>query len=228
MKRRDYARAIEDYETILKLDKDDAAAHNNLQEAKRLLGRANPIKWLGRKLELIPKEFVPETSSEYIKRAMQRPQSDYEGRVADYTAAIDLNPKNHLAYSYRGGEYYHQGLFELSLEDDTQVINLVPDSAAYFNNRGEVYFAMGLYKKAFADFKTGYELDAQDQFVRAGMAITLHATGHTERAYKLWNSLIEENDIFKSSKLAGSRLRWHPILISEAEKLIDGLNTFQE
>jgi tetratricopeptide (TPR) repeat protein len=61
-------------------------------------------------------------------------KGQYDKAVADYTRAIETNPKNSIAYNNRGNAYWHLGDQSASLADHKKAIELDPrDPNAYYN-----------------------------------------------------------------------------------------------
>ena len=60
-------------------------------------------------------------------------QSKFDLATADYSQAIQLDPKMALAFDNRGDAYCKQGKFDLAIADCTQAIQLDPkDKTAYY------------------------------------------------------------------------------------------------
>ena len=62
---------------------------------------------------------------------------NYEHALADYTKAIEQNPKFDNAYWYRGEIYKQQKKYDLALTEYTKAIELNP-SPNYYRGRGVV------------------------------------------------------------------------------------------
>lgn len=84
-----------------------------------------------------------------------RSQGDYDRALADYTQAVETNPKDHRPYFNKGLVYlYRKGDFTLAVDAFTQVIQLKPDSesqALSYKGRGTAYQFLGDYDRAIAD-----------------------------------------------------------------------------
>jgi tetratricopeptide (TPR) repeat protein len=114
------------------------------------------------------------------------------------------------------------------IADYTEAIRLNPQFVDAYNNRGEVYFARGNYPAALADFEKADAIEPHDHFVVAGLAITHHALGDTEKAKRLWLYLVNEDMNFLEVDWVKKELNWHDTLGEEAAKLINkivGLDT---
>ena len=63
--------------------------------------------------------------------------------IADYTAALRINPNYANAYYGRGFVYHARGQEDLAIADYTSVLRINPNNAYAYNNRGAAYHAKG-------------------------------------------------------------------------------------
>jgi len=82
----------------------------------------------------------------------------YDRAIADYTKAIELNPKFADAYNFRGIAYRKIGQYDRAIADHTKMIELVPEFAGGYINRGSVFVSKGEYDRAISDFSKAIEL----------------------------------------------------------------------
>jgi tetratricopeptide (TPR) repeat protein len=75
----------------------------------------------------------------------------WEEAIAEYTAAIEIDPDNAEAYANRGVSYAEKGNYELSIVDYNKAIELDPQNAILYYNRAIAYNNLGEYDKAVAD-----------------------------------------------------------------------------
>ncbi|MBI1921769.1 MAG: tetratricopeptide repeat protein [Geobacter sp.] len=103
---------------------------------------------------------------------MQHPEYSYNNRgtayrdkgqldpaIADYTRAIELDPKYAHAYNNRGNAYNDKGQLDPAIADYTRAIELDPKFVTAYNNRGCAYYGRGQYDQAIADHTRAIELD---------------------------------------------------------------------
>ena len=83
--------------------------------------------------------------------------------VECYTKAIELDPKNAVAYNNRGVSYKIKGEYDKAIIDHSKVIELNPEIAEAYYNRGITYKEKGEYDKAIADFNKAIELDPKNK-----------------------------------------------------------------
>lgn len=81
-----------------------------------------------------------------------------EEAIAEYTRAIEFNPKCAKAYSNRGLALHDIGHYDTAIEDCTKAIELDPSAALAFNNRGLAYDKKGKLDEAVADFTQAIQL----------------------------------------------------------------------
>ena len=63
-------------------------------------------------------------------------KGDYQGAVADYTKAIDINPQNSNAYSNRGAAKHDLKDYQGAIADWNKAIEINPQNADAYSNRG--------------------------------------------------------------------------------------------
>lgn len=88
-----------------------------------------------------------------ICRGMARhARRDYEGAIADATAAIKIAPKDPWAYHNRAVAFFARNEFDKALADADLAIKLDPGEPAHHANRASILFARKAYDRAIADF----------------------------------------------------------------------------
>lgn len=105
-------------------------------------------------------KLAPQNGEIYRARGYfySRIKKDYEKGICDLTKAIELNPKDSLAYRYRGLSYIESKDFERAILDFNTVIRLNPtDSQAYLLRAG-AYNSTGQSAKVLADRKASFEV----------------------------------------------------------------------
>lgn len=118
--------------------------------------------------------------------------ADYDRAIADYSKAIDLNPKFANAYNNRGTVYGIKGDHDRAIADFTKAIDLDPKDANAFNNRCFARAITGQAQAALADCDTALRLkpDYADAFANRALAYYLlarydEALADYDRALKL-------------------------------------------
>ena len=85
-------------------------------------------------------------------------QHKHAEAIESWTTAIELDPKNALAYSNRGAAYINLKKNEKAIEDCTKAIELDPKNALAYINRGVAYGNLGKHEEAIKDYKKATEL----------------------------------------------------------------------
>ncbi len=86
-------------------------------------------------------------------------QKDYTGAIADYTQAIELDPKLAPAYNNRGNAKARLQDYMGAMADYTQAIELDPKLALAYNNRGAAKDELKDYIGAIADYTQAIALN---------------------------------------------------------------------
>jgi len=84
---------------------------------------------------------------------------DLNGGIADFTHAIDLDPKHTLAVYNRGLMKLQKGDLDAAIVDLNRAIELSPKTADYYNDRGLAKLRKRDNDAAIADFTRSIELD---------------------------------------------------------------------
>lgn len=101
----------------------------------------------------------------------------YDLALADYTAALSIEP-NDAAHLYnRGNALYQLGLFDAALGDYNRALELAPDHWKAYHNRGMIYKKRDDLEGALKDFNKALSLtpgDVQTLNMRATIYEKLH------------------------------------------------------
>ena len=114
----------------------------------------------------------------YLNRGLR---FDYKGdpdrAIADYDAAIRIEPKNAFAYFNRGAVYLHKKEFDHAIADYDETIRLAPKAWQPLRNRGAAHFGAGQYDRARADFEAVLGMDAKSAEGLYGRGVTKLKSG---------------------------------------------------
>lgn len=104
------------------------------------------------------------TAKEYYNRGLaHRKEGKTDLAIADYSTAIQLDPKYVGAYYDRGLAYYIQRKIDLAIADYSEAIRLDPKHAGAYNNRGLAYEEQDKIKPAIADYSEAIRLNPKDE-----------------------------------------------------------------
>ncbi|AFY35499.1 serine/threonine-protein kinase [Calothrix sp. PCC 7507] len=96
---------------------------------------------------------------------------NYSGAVKDLTQAIELNPKNALAYNRRGDAFYRLGEYQKAQADSSKAIQLNPRDANAYYDRGFTFYELGKYPAAIADYTKAITLNSRNAYAYYGRGI---------------------------------------------------------
>jgi serine/threonine-protein kinase len=89
----------------------------------------------------------------YIEQGWRKEKSgNFSGAIADYTAAIAIEPKS-IAHYYRAWLYNRSGRFKDAIADLDVLIKQQPNAVAAYLERGKAHARVGETKQAVADYK---------------------------------------------------------------------------
>lgn len=111
-----------------------------------------------------------EKADAYFNRgALNDEERNFEAAIADYTAAIGLNPSDSAAFLMRGNAHDSKGDKDKALADYSEAIRLDPNDASGYFNRGAVYHEQGDKEKAIADYSKAVAIDPSHEGAREGL-----------------------------------------------------------
>jgi lipoprotein NlpI len=86
-------------------------------------------------------------------------KSDYDRAIADYDAAIRLDPKYRDAFHNRGTAWANKGDHDRAIADFDAALRLAPQDAATLHARGVEWMVKGDYSRAISDFDAALGFD---------------------------------------------------------------------
>lgn len=106
----------------------------------------------------------PNDAGAYLHRGLIRShsQEDFEGAIADFSRAIELDPDRAETYNYRGTSYFWLKQFQKALADYNRALDLDPKMTLTYYNRGYVRIELGDEAGAIEDFRQGAALSKQE------------------------------------------------------------------
>ncbi len=151
-------------------------------------------------------------SAEYVLKqgAERAAQGDFDGAIADYTRAIQINSRmtglgnspcsgseivvsdlfNALSLNNRGFAHFRKGELEKALVDFDRAIRMQPQLADAYNNRGNVWQEKGDLEKALADFNQAIKLNPRHSAAFNNRANIHQTKGHLDEALADYNQSI--------------------------------------
>ena len=147
--------AIRDFDSAIKLRPDDAAVYAARGQVRLSRGdnQGAVADWLPRCGLILARRNIS-------SRAGTRNVGGHpDEALADFSAALGLDPKSASALNNRGLAYRIKGDLDRAITDYTAAITINPPYALAFNNRGYAYEAEGEKPAAIADFRQALLFD---------------------------------------------------------------------
>jgi lipoprotein NlpI len=147
-------------------------------------------------LSVVLSAGIAQTSAvDYFNRGVaEKANGDFEGAIADYNRAIELDPKYAAAYSNRGNAKQAKGDLDGAIADCNRAIELDPKDAMAHKNRGVAKKSKGDLKGAIADYTRAIELDPKYSAAYFHRGIAKQAKGDLKGAIDDINGAIERNN----------------------------------
>jgi lipoprotein NlpI len=150
--KKQYDRAIQDYDQAIKLNPNYALAflnRGNAYQNKDQYDRA--IQDYDQAIKLNPNyalAFYNRGLAYDDKKQYDRAIQDYDQAIQDFDQAIKLDPNDAIAFYNRGNAYRNKGQYDRAIQDFDQAIKLDPNHANAFLNRGYTNFYTANYGAA--------------------------------------------------------------------------------
>ena len=104
----------------------------------------------------------PEGAAHKKQALVAAQKGDYDTALAEFTKALQVDPKDAEVYNNRGSMYTFKGRYDLALADFTKTLELNPRYARAYYNRALAYYYQGNYDRAIADLTKAIELNPKD------------------------------------------------------------------
>jgi tetratricopeptide (TPR) repeat protein len=105
----------------------------------------------------------------YSRGNAHRAKNDYERAIADYTKAVELNPKDHNVYRGRALAYFNSGKAVEGLQDAEKSLELLPNDAWTLSIQGSILEALGRKEEAIVSFRRALSRDRGNQASKDGL-----------------------------------------------------------
>lgn len=153
----DYTKAIELYPKKIKYYTERSGTSDNevlvtIEDVKASFERV--------KASLKAISLIHNHSRAYSDRgSVRRVRDDLKGALADYTSAIEIDPRNAEAHYYSGKVRSKLKDYDGAIADFTKAIEIAPKVDLAFNDRADLFVRQGGYRRALADLSKAIELD---------------------------------------------------------------------
>ncbi len=203
-KKKDYDRAIADFNQAIKIDPNYAKPYNNRGLAyyyKKDYDRA--FADFNQALKLDPSFAIA-----YNNRGLAYGEKkDYDRAIADFNQALKLDPKSADTYYERGIVYDEKKDYDRAIADFNQALKLDPKSADAYGNRGIVYGEKKNYGRAIADFNQVLKLDPKSADAYYNRGFAYKSKGTKDLAAQDFKKVLELNDDVELSQKAKQQLQ---------------------
>ena len=102
--------------------------------------------------------------------------------IAEFDAAISLDPEYAVAYSNRGRAFNKAGQPLRGLQDHIEAIKLRPDVSTFWYNRGNAYFDLAQYQRAIDDYDEAIRLNPEEGPAYISRAAAYNRLGRRDEA----------------------------------------------
>ncbi|PYK18874.1 MAG: hypothetical protein DME55_05765, partial [Verrucomicrobia bacterium] len=141
------------------------------------------------KFEMGPK---PNSAEGFLNRgSARRFNGDRNGAIADFSRAVELDPKSVSAIYNRGITRLQKGDYEGAITDLSRAIELSPNTADYYNDRGLAKLRKQDNDGALADFTRAIALDPKSALAYRNRAVARNIKKDADGAIADYNRAIE-------------------------------------
>jgi len=136
--------------------------------------------------------FGQTTAVDFFNRGYaKQAKGDLDGAIADYTHALELDPKHASVYNNRGNAKRAKGDLDGAIADYARALELDPKYVFAYNNRGIARQAKGDLDGAIADFSRAVELDPKYVFAYNNRGNAKRAKGDLDGAIADYTHALE-------------------------------------
>jgi tetratricopeptide (TPR) repeat protein len=126
-------------------------------------------------------------------------KGDYDRAIADYNAAVELDPQYHYAYYNRGISHFEKHDIDRAIADFTTVIRINPKFAQAYNNRGTAYKEKQDYDRALADYDQAIKTNPKAAGFYNNRGVAWKNKGEYDRAILDYDTAIRLNKDYASA-----------------------------
>ena len=108
--------------------------------------------------DIDPDTGIDKAKVHYIRAYSLLQQGEVEDAIAGFTRALELNPDDEYALTFRGVAHHQQGARAAALADFNKALELKPDYADAYYHRAASHSDNGFYDNAVADLSKALEL----------------------------------------------------------------------
>ncbi len=176
---------------------EDALSGKISGETARHLFRAGAIRRISTMMEQAVEELNraiaanPGYHIPYDMRGLMRVLQDTDSSIADYSKAIELDPRDVIAYNRRGVAYKMKKEYDRAMADHEAALRI---NSLYFkalHNKGVIYHLMGRYDEAIICYDASLQIYPRYYDTYQNRAASLEKKGEYDLAIRDCNKAIE-------------------------------------
>lgn len=188
-KKKDFDKAKEKYEEILKINPKSSDVYGNLGVIYKIKGDIqNAIKFYVEAIKLNPKNmFVYNNLGNAFKEI-----KNYKMAIQAYSDAIKLNPKDFNAFNNLGIVYESIGDNNRAIEAYKQAVRVNPSHAKSINNIGVVLYKQKRYKESAQIFEIALQTDPNYNEVYSNKGAAYNKAKDYEKAIESLETAIKK------------------------------------
>lgn len=127
----------------------------------------------------------------HMRGFQHRKNGDFHAAIADYTRAIELNPRHFKAYFNRGFSYDKLGDFRSAIADYTKALEIDPGNAYTFYNLGISYDRCGQFQLAVENFSQAISIDPNNADFYHNRGFSFRKLGYYDNAIADYTRALE-------------------------------------
>jgi tetratricopeptide (TPR) repeat protein len=88
-------------------------------------------------------------------------KGQYDQAISDYNKALEINPKDAVAYRERGDAYFYKGEYDSAISNFSKAIDIDPKDVVAYTYRGDAYEKKARYEEAIFNYNRAVEIDSK-------------------------------------------------------------------
>lgn len=115
----------------------------------------------------------------------------YNIDVSVWNKAIEVNPKDAIAWFNRGNANYDEKNYDQAISDYTKALEIKPEWASAYYNRAKAYASKGQYDQVINDYTKVLEIDPGDDWAYNNRGVAYYHKGHYDKAISDYNKALD-------------------------------------
>jgi probable HAF family extracellular repeat protein len=137
--------------------------------------------------EAVPAETSISRGVDYLNKGQ------LDEAIAEFSKAIELNPRAAAAYNNRGLAYANKKQYDQALADYAKAIELKPQFDAPHFNRGLMAYDNGQYEQALTDFTRAIEINSEYAVAYLNRGVIFYKTARFDQALADFRKALDIN-----------------------------------